>query len=57
MNKSLKLDTCSEVLKKNTTKYRLLGASKMAQRFRAPSALAEDPGSVPSTHMVASNFL
>ena len=33
------------------------GAGEMAQWLRALSALAEDPGSIPSTHMVAKNPL
>lgn len=32
------------------------GAGKMTQQLRALVALAEDPGSVLSTHMVAHNY-
>ena len=30
-------------------------AGKIAQQLKAPTALAEDPGSVPSTHMSTHN--
>ena len=33
------------------------GAGEIAQQFRAPTALTEDLGSIPSTHMVAHNLL
>ena len=33
------------------------GAGEMAYQLRAPTALAEDLGSIPSTHMVAENHL
>ena len=32
-------------------------AGEMAQRLRAPTTLAEDPGSIPITHMMAKNNL
>jgi hypothetical protein len=33
------------------------GAGEMAQWLRAPAALPEDPGSIPSTHKAAYNCL
>ncbi|CAO2608825.1 hypothetical protein LEMLEM_LOCUS13963 [Lemmus lemmus] len=33
------------------------GLEEMAQRLRALTALPEDPGSIPSTHMAAHNCL
>ena len=33
------------------------GAGEMIQWLRALTALAEEPGSIPSTHMVAKNHL
>ena len=33
------------------------GAEEMAQQLRALTALPEDPGSIPSTHMAAHNCL
>uniref|UniRef100_A0A8C6QCL6 Cytochrome c oxidase subunit 7C, mitochondrial n=1 Tax=Nannospalax galili TaxID=1026970 RepID=A0A8C6QCL6_NANGA len=36
-------------------KKRMLGLERMAQRLRALTALAEDPASIPSTHMMATN--
>ena len=33
------------------------GVGEIAQRLRAFMAFAEDPGSVPSTHMIAHNHL
>jgi hypothetical protein len=33
------------------------GAGETAQRLRAPDALPEDPGSIPSTHTAAHNCL
>ena len=35
----------------------VLGTGEMAQQLRALSALAEDLGSIPSTHMVANNHM
>ena len=32
-----------------------VGARKMAQQLSVPAVLAEDPGSVPITYMVANN--
>jgi hypothetical protein len=32
------------------------GAEKMAQRMRAPTALAKDVGSVPKTHKLAHKY-
>lgn len=39
-------------LQKETNKP---GAGEMAEQLRSLAAYAEDPGSVPSTHMVAHN--
>ena len=38
-------------------KKSIRGAGEMAQRLRALTALPEDPGSIPSTHMAAHNCL
>ncbi|XP_029420549.1 protocadherin gamma-A9 isoform X20 [Nannospalax galili] len=41
----------------NTTTQKVhLGAGEMAQRLRELTALAEDPGLIPSTHMAATNL-
>ncbi|KAK7798640.1 hypothetical protein U0070_002731 [Myodes glareolus] len=38
-------------------KKKIPGAGEMAQRLRALTALPEDPGLIPSTHMAAHNCL
>ena len=40
-----------------TLQFLACGAGEKAQWLRALAALSEDPGSVPSTHMVANNHL
>jgi hypothetical protein len=41
----------------NKEKSRGWGAGEMAQWLRALAVFAEDPGSIPSNHMTAFNYL
>jgi hypothetical protein len=49
--------TCRALASQAGTKHHKTGAGEMAQRLKALAALPEDPGSIPSTHMVAHNCL